>query len=140
MLKENVAHLLETMGIKMDGLVDAVTDHLNVKIVKKEDSLKDTIKEFGISHDELKRLLDDWKEKKDDLKQTRMERYRNVMESLLRALEIISEQQVDNFFTTDLITKISEWMQNNVDNDDKDFPVEILGYLSKFIVDLRNNQ
>lgn len=140
MLKENVAHLLETMGIKMDGLVDAVTDHLNVKRVKKEDSLKDTIKEFGISHDELKRLLDDWKEKKDDLKQTRMERYRNVMESLLRALEIISEQQVDNFFTTDLITKISEWMQNNVDNDDKDFPVEILGYLSKFIVDLRNNQ
>lgn len=140
LLKENVAHLLETMGIKMDGLVDAVTDHLNVKRVKKEDSLKDTIKEFGISHDELKRLLDDWKEKKDDLKQTRMERYRNVMESLLRALEIISEQQVDNFFTTDLITKISEWMQNNVDNDDKDFPVEILGYLSKFIVDLRNNQ
>lgn len=140
MLKENVAHLLETMGIKMDGLVDAVTDHLNVKRVKKEDSLKDTIKEFGISHDELKRLLDDWKEKKDDLKQTRMERYRNVMESLLRALEIISEQQVDNFFTTDLITQISEWMQNNVDNDDKDFPVEILGYLSKFIVDLRNNQ
>lgn len=139
LLKENVSHLLETMGIDMDGLVDAVTEQLNVKRVKQEESSKDIIREFGISHNQLKMLLDDWKEKKDDLRRTRVERYRNVMDSLLRALEIISEKQVDDFFTTDMITKISEWMQNNVDNDDKDFPIEILGYLSRFVVDLHNN-
>ncbi len=140
LLKENVSHLLETMGIEMDGLVDAVTDTLNAKRVKQEESLKETMREFGISHNELKKLLDDWKEKTDDLRRTRVERYRNVMDSLLRALEIISEKQVDDFFTTDMITQISDWMQNNVDNDDKDFPIEILWYLSRFVVDLHNHK
>jgi hypothetical protein len=51
------------MGIEMDGLADAVTEHLNNKRANREESLKKKIKEVGITHKELENLVDEWKEK-----------------------------------------------------------------------------